>query len=206
MNCDELVLPSAERVLAACKQFDDENEVVEQALKDLFDRYHENDNHPHVLLKVVALNALYSTQIFVYSEKVPNVLDVARHIHGHASVLDSALRTGLPEIVDTIAMVAVSEKKDRNYFSFASKYCSWHNPKAYPIWDSNVESYLACLQRQTGFANDFNMNAHWKYPAFHAVMHRFRDCYDLGSISFKDIDKFLWLYGGKSSRMAAGQS
>jgi hypothetical protein len=206
MNCDELTLPTADLVLAACRKFDKENEVVEQALQDLFGQYRSNHYHPHVLLKVVALNALYSTRIFVFSEKVPSVLDVARHIHEHAQELDSALSAGSPEIVDTIAMVTVLEKKDRNYFSFATKYCSWHNPVSYPIWDSNVERYLGCLQKQTGFAKDFNMNAQWKYPIFHAVMHRFRDCYDLGSFSFKEIDKFLWLCGGKSSGMAAGQS
>jgi hypothetical protein len=192
-----LTTPTKEIVRAACEKFDRDNSVVEEALKELFNQYPSNNDVRHVLLKVVALNSLYSTQIFVYSEKIPNVVDMARHIHEQD--IDSALAAGSPEIVDRIAMVTVSEKKDRNYFSFATKYCSWHKPESYPIWDSNVERYLGWLQRQTGFAKDFNLNAHWKYPAFRAVMSAFRDSYDLGSFSFKDIDKFLWRYGEKSS-------
>jgi hypothetical protein len=194
----ELTTPTEERVRTACKEFDRENLDVEEALKELFNQYPSNSDMRHVLLKVVALNSLYSTQIFVYSEKVPNVLDVAQHIHKNAKEIDSALAVGSPEIVDTIAVVTVSEKKDRNYFSFATKYCSWHQPEFYPIWDSNVERYLGRLQKQTDFAKNFNMAAHWKYPEFQSVMSALRDSYHLRG-SFKDIDKFLWLYGGPTS-------
>src|SRR5271154_7451407 len=100
MNCDELVAPTANKVLAACKRFDAENEMAESALATLFAQYPTNHDRSHVLLKVVSLNALYSTQIFVFSEKVPNVLDVAQHIHDHAKDIDTALKAGSPEIVD----------------------------------------------------------------------------------------------------------
>src|SRR5208282_2233175 len=93
--------PTAKLVRAACKQFDEENLTVEQALKELFNQYPGNNDLPHVLLKVVALNRLYSTQIFA-------VLDVARHIHRHAQEIDSALAAGSPEIVEKIAKVTLS--------------------------------------------------------------------------------------------------
>jgi hypothetical protein len=82
---------SPERIRAACEAFDRDNPVVEPALTELFTQYPGNDDIRHVLLKVVALNALYSTQIFIYSERVPNVLDVALHIHKNAQEIDSAL-------------------------------------------------------------------------------------------------------------------
>ena len=113
---------------------------------------------------------------------------------------DSALAAGSPEIVDTIARIAVSEKKDRNYFSFATKYCSWHKPESYPVYDANVERYFGRLQKQSDFAGDFNVNAdHWKYPEFRGAMTAFRKRYGLDSFTFKEIDKFVWLYGGKES-------
>ena len=152
----------------------------------------------------MALNYLYSTQIFVYSTTLPDVEDVARHIHRNAQSIDSALAAGSPEVVDTIAKVAVPEKKDRNYYSFATKYCSWQRPERYPIWDSHVDRYLWSLQKQTGFAKFFNANADlWACPRFREVMTAFRDRYGLGSFTFKEIDKFLWLYGGKSSAIEA---
>ena len=41
------------------------------------------------------------------------------------------LKAGNPEIVDRIAKVQLSHKI-RNNFSFASKYCHWHNPHGVP--------------------------------------------------------------------------
>jgi hypothetical protein len=189
--------PTEELVRAACVEFDRQNSVIEEALTELFSQYPDNSVLRHVLLKVVALNSLYSTQIGVYCEAIPNIVDVARHIHQNFRAIDAGLGAHSPEVVDRIAMVIVSGKKDRNYFSFATKYCSWHKLDWYPIWDSKVDRYLRCLQKQTGFAKEFDLNAHWKYTAFRDVMSAFSERYGLASFSFKEIDKFLWSYGGK---------
>jgi hypothetical protein len=183
-----LTIPTQELVRAACKDFD-ENLIVEQALSELFGRYPSNNDLPHVLLKVAALNSLYSTQIFA-------VVEVARNIH--AQDIDPALAAGSPEIVHKIAKITI-KGKERNNYSFATKYCNWHRPALYPIWDSHVDMYLWRLQKQSHFAKDFDSNAVlWNYPAFREVMTAFRDFYGLGSFTFKEIDKFLWSYGGKS--------
>ena len=182
--------PTAELVQAACEEFDQENLIVEQALKELFSQYPGNSYHPHVLLKVVALNRLYSTQIFA-------VHDVARHIHQQAQNVDSALAIGSPEIVDKIAKVTISTTgKERTSYSFATKYCSWHNPVSYPIWDSRVDRYLRSL-KQTPFARFLSANPDlWDYyQEFVGIMTAFRDFYDLRSFTFKEIDKFLWSQG-----------
>jgi hypothetical protein len=164
--------------------------VVEQALKDLFNQYPGNHNHSHVLLKVVALNRLYATQIYA-------VHDVARHIHRQAQDIDSALAAGSPEVVDKIARVKLSSNgKEKNNYSFATKYSSWHNAASYPIWDSRVDKYLWTLQKQDSFAPFFKRNADlWDYPTFTEVMTAFRDRYGLESFTLKEIDKFLWSEG-----------
>jgi len=183
--------PTVELVKTACDKFDHENDVVEGALSELFAMFPANTDIRHVLLKVVTLNRLYSTQIFA-------VMDVAIHIHSNASNIDVALASGLPEIVDKIARVTI-QGKERSFFSFATKYCSWHNPESYPIYDSHVDKYLRKLQKRKPFASFFKRNADIRvYPVFRKVMVAFRDFYDLGSFSFKDLDKFLWLYGGES--------
>jgi hypothetical protein len=99
----ELRTPTAALVRAACEDFDRDNPVIEPALKELFSQYPYNNDIRHVLLKVVALNALYSTQIPIYSQKIPNALDVAQHIYQKALDIDSALAAGLPGIIETIA-------------------------------------------------------------------------------------------------------
>lgn len=188
--------PTPERVRAACDEFEQKYRVVEGALGWLFAQYPSNDDLRHVLLKVVALSSLYGTRIFAYSEKIPNLVDVALHIRNSAAEIGSALSVGAPEVVERISRVSVAKKADRNFFSFATKFCSWHKPDLYPIWDANVQRYLRRLQRHSDFAGSFKINAeHWEYREFRDAMVAFRDFYGISSFNFKDIDKFLWLYG-----------
>jgi hypothetical protein len=196
-----LPTPTAELVRAAGEDSNRDAMVIEQALNALFSQYPGNGDLCHVLLKVVTLNALYSTHIPIYSMKIPTVEDVARHIHQNAREVDSALAAGSPEIVDRISRVTVSEKKDRIHFSFATKYCSWHNPTAYPIYDANAEACLWCYRKQDGFAT-FHREG-YDYTEFVRIVRAFRDfpLYGLGAFTFKEIDKFLWLYGGKLSSL-----
>jgi hypothetical protein len=172
--------PNEENVRFACEQFDKENGLTEQALDILFMQYRRNDNHSHVLLKVVALNRLYSTSIFA-------VHDVAKHIYDHSEGIDSALIAGAG-VVDQIAKVVISSTgKVRSNYSFASKYCSWHNQSAYPIWDGRVCRCLASLK-----GTRFVKPDRWaRYAEFVALTSAFREYYRLDSFGFKQIDKFL---------------
>ena len=184
-----LIVPNANLVDAACEQFDRENGVVENALGDLFALYPANDNSSHVLLKVVALNSLYSTRILA-------VLKLAAHICEQGAKLDTALAAGLPEAVDSVACVNIGGR-EFTFYSFATKYCNWHKPDLYPIYDSRVDKYLWFLKRRDVFLSD-SFNAHedlWSYPTFCKVMTAFRNEFGLGSFTFKQIDKYLWSQG-----------
>ena len=79
-----LQTPTADTVKAACERFDRENELIEQTLSELFQQYPRNDDLRHVLLKVVAVNALYHTCIYALDT-------VARHIYAHGAEIDAAL-------------------------------------------------------------------------------------------------------------------
>lgn len=178
--------PTAELVKTACDVFDRENAVIEEAVGLLFQQYPENGSLAQVLLKVVSLNRLYSTQILA-------VMDVAKHIHHHAKEIDAGLSTGSPELVEMIGLVTIDATgKERYNYSFATKYCSWHNAAAYPIWDSRVDRYLWQLQKQEKFAPNLEHADLWVYPRFCRVMNAFRSYYKLESFTFKQIDKFLW--------------
>jgi len=181
-----LEAPTAERVKAANLKFDHENELTEHTLEELFRQYPDNSDLRHVLLKVVAVNSLYHTCIFALDT-------VARHIHDNHKQIDAALASGSPEIVDLIARVKVKGKV-YNFFSFATKFCSWHNPTAYPIYDAHVDHYLWNLQQQDHFASFLHPEL-WNYPKFVQIMTAFRDAHKLSAFSFKEIDKFLYLEG-----------
>jgi hypothetical protein len=179
--------PDAVLVREACEQFDRENETSEKALAELFAAYPGNDNASHVLLKVVALNSLYSTRILA-------VLKLANHIAEQGAQIDAALAAGSAEAVEVIAGAG---QIDLTFYSFATKYCNWHNPGAYPIYDSRVDKYLWGLKKQGLFSSEklAERGDMWSYPAFCEVMTAFRNDFGLGAFSFKEIDKFLWSQG-----------
>jgi hypothetical protein len=189
-STDNVYAPTAERVRAACDQFDRDERAVEWVLTQLFQQFPENMDFDEVVVKTKVLNTLYNTQIRAVNE-------VARHICNLA--IDPDLRAGKPGIVDRIAVVTMSAsgKKRRNY-SFASKYCSWHNQRSYPIWDSRVNAYLTWLrQRPEGSFLVKNPDSWTEYAEFVDMMNNLRKVDTLGEFSFKQIDKFLYTEGGK---------
>jgi hypothetical protein len=135
-------VPTSQLVDDACAKFDIDNKLAEGALEELFRQYPENKDPKHVLLKVVAVNTLYRTNIFA-------VEGVAAHISQNVSDLDPALQSGDAEIVERISKIRVGNAgREFNFFSFSSKFCSWHNPESFPIYDARVENYLWTLQKQ----------------------------------------------------------
>jgi hypothetical protein len=127
-----LVDPIANDVIKAINEFNGWDDESDPALNLLFTQYPKNTNLDHVLLKVVALNALYSTMIRVSSKITPTVYDVARHII-HLDI-DAKLDEGSELLVDQIAntnQLAIKLGKEKQYnYSFATKYCSFHRPKS----------------------------------------------------------------------------
>ena len=180
-----LAAPSEDDVMHAIKTFDEENLEIEWLLDHLFAQYPRNTALSEVSLKTRVLNLLYSTRILA-------VDIVAQHITGLPGI-DEMIAMGAPEAVDQIAYVKIGEKI-RCHFSFASKYCSWHNPEAYPIYDSRAEECLWQFERQDKFAG-FRRYDEYKYAEFVRRVTAFRNRYELGDFSFKQLDKYLYSQG-----------
>lgn len=193
-----LTAPTADDVRKAINEFNGWNDEPDPSLNLLFSQYPENISFDHVLLKVVALNALYSTMIRVNSKITPTVYDVARHIVDLD--IDAVLDEGSEILVDKIAdtdELAMTLGKEKQYnYSFATKYCSFHRPKSYPIYDSRVNEYLWHL-RKLGSLGQFERNSLWVYSKFKKIVTEFQKRYSLQDFSFKQIDVFLYIEGGK---------
>ena len=92
--------------------------------------------------------------------------------------------------MEEVAVVRLGARRRRNY-SFATKYCSWHAPRHYPIYDSLVERMLWTYKQSTGF-QDFARQDLQRYPTFREVIDAFRTHFGLLEFSYKELDKFLW--------------
>ena len=137
-----------------------------------------------VLLKVSALNDLYSTNIF-------DTYTVAKHIH--EMNIEPRLRIGGLPLVNEIAMVTFGEK-EKYFYSFATKYCSLHFPDSYPIYDSYVDKMLWYYAGTDNFSS-FRRKDLKDYESFFRIIREFQDHYQLGQFSLRHIDKFLWFTG-----------
>lgn len=181
----ELQIPTQESIQHACKQYDEQHQLAESALEELFRLFPKNDNLNHVLLKVVAVNALYHTCIFDLEE-------VARHIYGHSLAVDAALSSADPEAIDLIARLKV-RSRTHNFYSFATKYANCHQPAAFPIYDSRIDAYLWSLQLRNRFAA-FQHSDLCNYAKFVEIMTAFRNFHRIDKFTFKQIDKFLHVH------------
>jgi hypothetical protein len=190
---DEVVTnPSPDDIRRAVAEFDSEEKVLEEAIRELFRHFPHNTQPSEVLLKATTVNTLYSTQIRLYSASIPTIFDVVDNIVSLG--IDSDLERGDVGLVSRIARTEVPSKKTYTYYSFATKYCSWHNPKAYPIFDNRVYTYLCHLVNQKCL-DKFVQNDCWDYPKFKMIIEGFQKRYGLEEFTFKDIDKFLYHQG-----------
>lgn len=161
----------------------------EEAVKKLFSvTYPANTEISEVLVKVAALNTFYSTNI-------RDVYAVARHIVDLN--IDARLACGDETLVNEIARVTTQRGQMRNEFSFATKYCSCHNNRAYPIYDSFVAKVLLHFRDADSFA-EFMESQLRDFPRFKRVIEAFQAFYGLEAFTAKEIDMYLWQFGKDS--------
>ena len=163
-----------------------ENYVLqEEALDKLFfQTYPQNEDISEILIKASALNDFYSTNIF-------SIFPVAKHIH--ILKIDRRLKAKDPSLVNDIALVDMNGKF-KNFYSFASKYCSHHDPINYPIYDIYVEKVLMALNKRDKFSK-FNKKDLKDYKRFKEIIMDFRKYYGLDEFNLKQIDRYIWQLG-----------
>lgn len=161
----------------------------EEALLLLFkDTFPRNTSLSEVLIKCSTLNDFYGTNIF-------NVYPIAKHIVNLN--IDSRLADGDPKLVNDISLghgITSRPGKELHLFSFATKYCSHHNPLDFPIFDSYVEKLLVHFRNADSFSN-FRNDELRDFLVFKRVVIDFCAAYQLDDFNLKQIDQYLWQYG-----------
>ncbi len=183
---DTFPTPTPELVQANLDKFESQGSISEAALRQLLTAFPENGRIEDVFLKAVAINSIYSTNIFA-------IQDAARHIH--ELKIDDALGAADLSLVHDIAQMTIAGKPKNNY-SFATKYCAWHRLDIYPIYDSLIDEQLWRYRQQDSFAT-FRRDELRDYPRFVEIVHAFSEFYGLSACSVREIDKFLWVQAKK---------
>ena len=160
--------------------------LQEKALKKLFLKLlPSNSEISDILLKASCLNDFYSTNIFA-------IYPVAKHIL-NIKDLDERLKSGDIELVRELGEVKIGSDK-KYFYSFATKYCSHHNPIAFPIYDSYVEQVLLYFNKVDKFSV-FKRKDLKNYRKFKEILLDFQRYYKLERFDLKELDRYLWLLG-----------
>lgn len=159
--------------------------LQEDALNKLFfELCPKNIDVMDILLKASTLNDFYSTNIF-------SIYPVAKHIC--ALDIDGRLKAGDVTLIGDIQYVTIGDT-EKNFYSFASKYCSHHMPLNYPIYDSYVDRVLRYFRKRDSFSN-FQDCELKDYVRFKDILIDFQVFYGLNKYNLKQIDQYVWLLG-----------
>lgn len=182
------------------KKFDKENRLAEQAIGKLLQKFPENKKIEEVLWKVSIIDGLYRTNLDRIDAS--GVLKMARRIF--KLHIDQKLKAGDLRMVDKISRghnIKRGRKGIRCY-SFATKYCNWHNQTAYPIYDTNAENAIIDYTKKIrdGFPKlNFPKTDLKNIKRLKEVILCFQNYCGLNKFSLKEMDKFLYTHGKEIS-------
>ena len=141
-----------------------------------------------VFEKVVLVNSIYGTNIY-------NPFKMAEH--AHLLSVDSKIRRGDISVVDDLRRghgLLRQNGTEWDFYSFATKYSSWHSPELFPIYDGLVKRLLPKLNRTFRFHARFTQGDLDDYSTLKAVIDSLSDFTRLQHLRYKKIDKGLWIY------------
>ena len=92
-----------------------------------------NCDHDAVIHKILLIDYTNSTNLRLYRKKGTTVFSLADQIVAHSRELDQMIQSGAPEAVRLIAGFGTV-----NLFSFATKYCCYHNTLCYGRDDYSI--------------------------------------------------------------------
>ena len=153
--------PTVELVTAIGHMFDCDfaSKLADDSLTELFEAFPNNTSLSHIMLKVVAVNSLYATNVALSAGNTKRLATMAQHIHGLN--LDRHLDNNDLRSVDLVAQITINSRQS-NFYSFASKYCSWQKQSIFPIYDRRARTHLQQYKKQDSFST-FSTNDLWCY-------------------------------------------
>jgi hypothetical protein len=156
-------------------------------IKDITAHIPGNNSDGETLPKAILINHLYSTAI-------RRIDAMARHIS--TLNIDDRLEVGdISVITDIRQGHGIGRNgKDFDFYSFATKYAAFHNPSAYPMYDSLLSRLFSRLQKVGILEGHISMAFHRDYSHYKGLVDRAAAAMDLADLSYDLFDKGLWIY------------
>jgi hypothetical protein len=167
-----------------------------EAVRRTFDGHPRNVDKADVLLKFIVLNNLYWTNIWARYA-------IVEHIHKLAiqEDLDKFLKSGNLEAINKIrkghGIRVKRTRKERNFYSFATKYCHFSNPQCYPIYDQYVDKAIMKL-RKSSKVQFHRQDELYEPKGFKSIIDQIIQRFGLAD--YQQADRALYVYGGGLTR------
>lgn len=180
----------------------EEGKELNDKLLKLFQTFDDEKDKFNVLIKVAALNKIYSTAITNINPVVEKINLVSKENKKPETISDYV------NLVDKISKVKWKNDKgnsfERNNLSFSSKYVHFLSSYKTPIYDSHIwiimKGYLGQKNNETiSFSTPNN------FKEFYLVFEKLKKELNLQKYSNYDIDKFLWQYGKSLIQKISGE-
>lgn len=178
----------------------DTYQIQEDLLQTLLKNYPNHKNKSAVETKVKLLNLFYSTGIQATNMMASNILSIKN--------IDELLKEGDFGLVAKIANLRINNNTTRYNYSFATKYCAYHEPQKFPIYDSIVAmTFISFFEkgllpkykysrRKVSESNVFTKNEFAEklkdYEFFVEIYQYFMKLYDLKDFTYREIDAYIW--------------
>ena len=167
--------------------------VQGKEIKSYLTKYPKNNDRDIVIHKILLIDFTNSTNLRFRSGEDFSIFGLAEQIVRWN--LDDRIKAGDPEVVNEIANYAGASA-----FSFATKYCCYHNfhcydKDDYSIFDGvvadTIPQYLDVTKQYIKQCRDKHG---CNYEKYHNVIDRLIDVYGLGDIPQirRKLDHFLW--------------
>lgn len=169
--------------------------LADQVINEYVDRFPKHGRLRDVLGKVVLINSLYSTAIY-------DVIKMARHIQGIENI-DKLIEKGDINAVEKmrknhrifVGKKGNKKRKERDIYSFSTKYLNFHNQRAFPIFDNLVKRLLPELNNKYKIISDkIVQKSLYDYGVYKEFIDALRFHILLDDENYKRLDQGLWVY------------
>jgi len=183
-------------LIMACSNLFEESgfKDADEPVRLVVGQWPENKCYPQVLVKVLVLNAIYRTFLFTTAGDA-----LAKHICFLAveKDLDVRMNRGDLDVITSIRQEHSFKRKKTvgvwDFYSFATKYCCWHRPESYPMYDACADMSLRAVAERLGFAKPRSLNFR-DYSVYKDTVDAVKKQLGL-TMNYKQLDQGLWLLG-----------
>jgi len=179
------LLETASKLFYARREY----KIADSAIRHALNQFPDNKNSTGVYVKSVLINTLYRTGIM-------DIIRMAHHILDKN--IDRKLRTADITVINDIRYghrieSARGEKKEIDFYCFATKYVHFHVPRSYPIYDNLVMRFLTESNRIMDFHKRFAQAQLKDYRTYKSVVDSLAQSLYVVDWSYKKIDQGLWI-------------